>query len=175
MRIKLLVGLSACALAATIATAQTSRSQSANRMTADNTFITKAAEGGMAEVELGKLATSHASNDRVKQFGQKMVDDHSKANNELSQIASKKGVTVPTSLAAKDQATVDKLSKLNGAEFDKAYMDDMVKDHRTDVSEFQKEANSGTDPDVKAFAAKTVPTLQQHLQMAETTYNEVKK
>lgn len=172
MTTKLLAGLSACALTLAMGNAQT---QSANRMTADNGFITKAAEGGLAEIELGKMAVTHGSNDHVKQFGQRMVDDHSKANNELSQIASKKGVTFPSSLAAKDQATVDRLSKLNGTAFDKAYMDDMVKDHRADVSEFKKEASSGTDPDVKAFAAKTEPTLEDHLRMAENAWNVVKK
>ena len=126
----------------------------------DNTWMTKAAQGGMAEVELGKLAQTNASSDAVKQFGQRMVDDHTKAGEELARIAADKGITLPTGLDAKDQATKDRLSKLTGKEFDRAYMQDMVKDHRTDVAEFKKEAASGKDPEVKAFASKTLPTLR---------------
>lgn len=137
--------------------------------TADQTFVTKAAQGGMAEVQLGQLAKDHASSQAVKDFGQHMIDDHSKANDELKSLASQKSVTLPTDLDAKDKAVYDRLSKLNGAAFDKAYMRDMVSDHKKDIAEFQKEANSGKDPDVKAWASKTLPTLQSHLQMAEST------
>jgi putative membrane protein len=104
-----------------------------------------------------------------------MVADHTKANDELKEIASKKGITLPTSMDAKSQATYDRLSKLSGAEFDRAYMRDMVADHKTDVNEFKQESERGTDPDLKAFAAKTLPTLQEHLQMAESTDAKVKK
>lgn len=150
--------------------------QNANRMgSADSGFVTKAAQGGMAEVELGKLAQSNGSNDQVKQFGKRMVDDHTKANDDLQKIASQKGITLPTGLSAKDQATKDRLSKLTGADFDRAYMQDMVKDHQEDVSEFRKESNSGQDPDIKSFAAKTLPTLQDHLRMAKDTSAAVKK
>jgi putative membrane protein len=150
-------------------------SGSANRLSsADTTFANKAAQGGMAEVKLGELAKEKASSQAVKDFGQKMVDDHSKANDELKQIASKDGITLPTGLAAKDQATYDRLSKLSGTEFDKAYMRDMVSDHRTDVNEFRRESQSGSNPDLKAFAAKTLPTLEQHLSMAESTDSQVK-
>ena len=96
-----------------------------------------------------------------------MVDDHSKANDELKDLASKKNVTLPTDVDAKDKATMDRLSALNGAAFDKAYMRHMVSDHKKDISEFQKEASSGSDTDVKSWASKTLPTLQHHLQMAE--------
>jgi len=148
----------------------------ANRLgSADHSWVMKAAVGGMAEVELGKLAQSQGSSDAVKQFGKRMVDDHSKANDELSQIASRKGITLPTSLDAKHQATRDRLSKLSGAAFDRAYMDDMVKDHREDVAEFKKEASNGQDADLKAFASKTVPTLEDHLKMAEQTDAAVDK
>ena len=149
---------------------------SANRMAmADHTFVTKAAHGGLAEVKLGTLATQKADHADVKAFGQQMVDDHSKANDELKQLASSKGITLPTDLDAKDQATYDRLSKLSGAEFDRAYMRDMVADHRTDVNEFRHESQHGADPDVKAWAAKTLPTLEHHLQMAESTDAKVKK
>ncbi|MFP5406586.1 MAG: DUF4142 domain-containing protein [Gammaproteobacteria bacterium] len=141
---------------------------------ADHKFIEKAARGGMAEVEMGRLAQQKATNEQVKQFGARMVADHSKANDELKQIAASKGVQVPTSLDKKHKKTMDELQKLSGAEFDRQYMKHMVADHKEDVSEFQKEAKSGKDEDIKAFAAKTLPVLQDHLKMAESTYNAVK-
>ena len=128
-------------------------SNSANRMGSDQAFVTKAAHGGMAEVKLGELATQKASNADVKAFGQRMVDDHSKANDELKQIASRKGITLPTDIDASHQAKYDQLSKLSGAEFDRAYMKDMVADHKEDVSEFRRESEHGSDPDVKAWAS----------------------
>lgn len=150
--------------------------ENANRLSnPDATFANKAAQGGMAEVQLGQLATQKASNPDVKAFGQRMVDDHSKANDEFKGIVSRKGVTLPTGLDAKDQATYDRLSKLEGAAFDRAYMADMVKDHRADIAEFEKEANSGSDPDIKGFAAKTLPTLKHHLEMAESAQAKVGK
>jgi putative membrane protein len=143
----------------------------ANRVesSGDRDFATKAAQGGMAEVELGKLATQRAGNDKVKQFGQRMVDDHSKANNELKTVAGNKGVALPKKIDEEAAATKKRLSALKGADFDRAYMEDMVKDHQKDVAEFQMEANSGSDPDIKAFASKTLPTLQEHLKMAQDT------
>ncbi len=133
----------------------------------DRKFVREAAQGGMAEVEFGKLATEKASSDEVKKFGQRMVDDHTKAGDELKQVASEKGIVLPQHLSAKDKLTKERLSKLSGAQFDRAYMSDMVKDHTQDVAEFQHEANSGTDSAVKDFAAKTLPTLQDHLREAK--------
>lgn len=141
---------------------------------ADSHFATKAAAGGMAEVKLGELALKNASSADVKTFAQTMVDDHSKANDKLKSIAGKHSINLPTSLDAKDQATYDRLSKLQGAAFDRAYMQDMVKDHKTDVAEFQKEANSGKNSDIKQFASDTLPTLQHHLSMAQQTAAKVK-
>jgi putative membrane protein len=140
---------------------------------ADTAFATKAAQGGMAEVELGNLAKDKGSSDAVKNFGQRMVDDHSKANTELKDLASRLNINLPTSLAAKDQATKDHLSKLSGAEFDRAYMKHMVADHRKDVAEFKRESASGKNADLKAWAGKTVPTLESHLKMAEDTERQV--
>jgi putative membrane protein len=134
---------------------------------ADKTFMNKAAQGGMAEVQLGQLATQKGQSDDVKKFGQRMVDDHSKANDQLKSIAGQKGVTLPTDLNAKDQALKTKLDGMSGAQFDHAYMQAMLKDHKEDIAEFKKEASSGKDSDVKNFASQTLPTLQQHLQMAE--------
>jgi len=149
-------------------------SSSGSKLSAsDKAFVEKAAQGGQAEVELGQLATQKGQSDQVKKFGQKMVDDHSKANDQLKQVASQEGVTLPSGLDAKDQATKDRLSKLSGAQFDKAYMKDMVEDHKKDVAEFQKEANSGKDPAVKNFAQQTLPVLQQHLQMAQQSEQAV--
>jgi putative membrane protein len=140
---------------------------------ADTTFAMKAAQGGMAEVKLGQLAVDKASNPDVKTFGQRMIDDHTKANDQLKSICSAENMTPPTDLNAKDQATYDRLSKLSGPAFDKAYIKDMVKDHQMDVKEFQKEANSGKDPQLKNFASTTLPTLQSHLQMAQSTEAKV--
>jgi len=134
---------------------------------ADQTFVKKAAQGGMAEVELGKLATQKASSEDVKKFGQRMVDDHTKANDQLKQIAGNKGVTLPTDLNSKDQAMKERLSKLDGEKFDQAYMKNMVRDHTKDVSEFRKESTSGKDSDLKSFASQTLPTLEDHLKEAK--------
>lgn len=136
--------------------------------TKDSHFLMKAAQGGMAEVELGQLAQQNGQSQEVKDFGKKMADDHGKANDELKQLASQQGVSLPTTLDGKDQALKDKLSKMNGAEFDKAYMNAMLKDHKKDVAEFQKESKSGNDQAVKDWAGKTLPTLQEHLQMAQS-------
>ena len=141
----------------------------------DSPFVTKAAHGGVAEVELGKLATQRASSEKVKQFGQRMVDDHSKANNELKSLAASKGMSVSSSMDSESKSTKKRLSALHGSAFDKAYMEDMVKDHEEDVAEFQKEADQGTDSDMKSFAAKTLPTLKEHLRMAQDTLETVQK
>jgi putative membrane protein len=140
----------------------------------DKKFIREAAEGGLAEVELGKLATEKASNPEVKNFGQRMVQDHSKANEELKEVASKEGVTLPDHLNAKDKALKERLSKLNGPAFDRAYMENMVKDHKKDVAEFNRESTNGKDNDVKQFAGKTLPTLKEHLKQAESIEPNVK-
>ena len=134
----------------------------------DQIFVTDAAEGGMAEVELGKLATEKASSSEVKQFGQRMVADHSKANDQLKQTAASKGLTLPTQPSAKHKATQERLSKLSGDAFDKAYMAEMLKDHKKDVADFQKESTTGKDPDIRQFAAETLPTLREHLKQAES-------
>ena len=147
----------------------------ANLNTRDRNFVMEAAMGGMAEVELGKLATQKATSDAVKQFGQKMVDDHSAANSELTQLAAAKGLTLPTELDAKHRADITRLSKLSGAAFDGAYSKAMLDDHVKDVAAFEKESTSGTDPEVKAFATKTLPTLKQHLEMARSLNGQSSK
>ncbi len=134
---------------------------------ADSKFMHEAATGGMAEVEMGRLAADKASSADVKQFGQRMVTDHGKANDELKALAQQKNVTLPAALDAQHKPTVDRLSKLSGAAFDRAYMREMVNDHNKDVAAFKKESTSASDADLKAWAGKTLPTLQEHQTMAK--------
>lgn len=143
-------------------------SQPSTVSSSDRKFMEKAAQGGMAEVKLGELATQKAQSPQVKQFGQRMVDDHGKANQQLKQLATTKGVTLPTELDKSTQREYDKLSKLSGAQFDREYMDHMVSDHKKDVGEFKSEASKAKDADVKQFASSTLPTLQEHLQLAQS-------
>ena len=141
---------------------------SGNLSAGDQKFIKEVAQGGMAEVALGQLAVQNAASDEVKKFGQRMVDDHSKANDQLKELAASKGVTLPQTPGLKEKAVKMRLSKLTGDQFDKAYMKDMLQDHKSDIAAFQKESNSGADSDVKGFATQTLPTLQDHLKEAET-------
>lgn len=140
----------------------------------DKDFMTKAAESGMAEVRLSQLAQQKAQSADVKQFGQRMVTDHTKANNELKQIAQKENVTLPTDLSAKHKDLMNKLQNLSGAEFDREYISVMAEDHEKAVNLFQSEAASGDNADVKAFASKTLPTLKEHLQMAQNINGKLK-
>jgi len=134
---------------------------------ADKKFMMKAAQGGMEEVELGKVAAANPSNADVKAFGQKMVDDHSKANDQLKQLAQTKGVTLPTDMTKAQHKDMDQLSKMTGDAFDKAYVKMMVKDHKKDVAEFSKESKSAKDADLKSWAGTTLPTLEEHLKMIQ--------
>jgi len=143
-------------------------------MSADMKFAMMAAMGGMEEVEMGKLAAEKGASDEVRQFGQRMVDDHTRANQELMQIASSKGMTLPAALDPKHQADMQKMSALSGEAFDKAYVKMMVKDHKKDVAEFQKESTRGADPELKGFATSTLPTLQEHLQMIQRIDDKMK-
>jgi putative membrane protein len=144
-----------------------SKNRASARSMGDQQFLKKAAEGGMAEVQLGQLASKNASTGCATEFGQRMVADHSKANDQAKSLAGEKNITLPASPSAKDQSLYRTLSSKTGSDFDKAYIGAMIKDHKEDITEFQQEANSGNDPDIKAWAAKTLPTLQQHLTMAE--------
>jgi len=141
----------------------------------DRKFVQEAAEGSKAEVTLGQLAQSKGSSDSVKQFGQKMVTDHQKAYDQLSQMAGGKSVTVPTEPSKAHQRDAAKLEKLSGNDFDRAYAKMMVSDHKKDVSDFRKQSKSAKDPDVRNFAATTLPTLEEHLKMAQDMENAVKK
>lgn len=130
---------------------------------ADVRFAAKAAQGGMAEVQLGQLAAQKANSPDVKAFGQQMVDDHSKANDQLKSVAAKGNMTLPNTVDSKDEGLYKKLQGLSGPDFDKTYVKAMAKDHQEEVKEFQKEAEKGKDPQIKNFASQTLPILQQHL------------
>jgi putative membrane protein len=131
----------------------------------DRTFMKNAAKGGMEEVEMGKMAQQQGQSADVKKFGQRMVTDHSKANNELMALAAKKGVAFGS-----EKAKGEKF----GANFDKEYMASMVKDHQKDLAEFQDEAKNGSDPDVKAFANKGADMVSKHLALARQTQSKLK-
>jgi putative membrane protein len=140
----------------------------------DKDFIEKAAAGGMLEVEAGKMAESKAQNADVKAFGSMLATDHAAANEELKALAQKKGVTLPSALPKKEQAKIDKMAKAK--DFDKTFIHEQgIEDHKHDVKDFEKESKDAKDPDVKAFAAKTLPTLQKHLQRAEEIQKAIKK
>jgi putative membrane protein len=142
---------------------------SAQLSSADRAFVKEAVMGGLMEVELGRLAMEKASNAEVKQFAQRMVDDHGKANQQLSTVAQQKNVQVPSELTGKAKADHDRLSKLSGEQFDRAYMQLMVQDHRKDVAEFRKQSTKAKDADVKSFVSQTLPTLEDHLKVAQQT------
>jgi putative membrane protein len=140
----------------------------------DRAFMMKAAADGMAEVELGKMAKEKAASSQVKDFAARMVTDHSKANDELKSLAGSKGVSLPSAPDKDQKAHSEKMAKLSGPGFDKGYIDHMVADHKKAVDLFTKTSRSARDPDVKAFASRTLPTLQDHLKMAQSAAATVK-
>ncbi len=151
--------------------AQAQRGQFSDK---DYRFIEKAAAGGAMEVQMGQLAAQKGASQAVRDFGQRMVTDHSKAAKELKQLVTQKGAMLPAQMSHHEESTMKHLQSLTGADFDKAYSKDMVSDHRKDVKDFQKEAGEVTDPDLRAWAQKTLPVLQQHLQLAQQMETTVK-
>jgi putative membrane protein len=139
----------------------------------DAAFYKHAAEGGMAEVQLGNLAQEKSSNPSVKDFGAMMVKDHSAANEKLKSIAASKNIKLPSSPSVAQMGTKTKLKVLSGETFDKSYVKGMIKDHQEDIAEFKKEAASGQDPDAKAFAQATLPTLETHLKRIRAIASEM--
>ncbi|MGA3398038.1 MAG: DUF4142 domain-containing protein [Acetobacteraceae bacterium] len=135
---------------------------------ADKTFAMTAAQGGLAEVQAGQLASQRATSPQVKQFGQKLVTDHSQANDQLQQIAQQENLTLPTQPSATGQSQDQRLTGLTGSAFDSAFVSDEVRDHEQTIALFQHEAQSGHDPALKDFARKSLPMLRQHLQMAQS-------
>ncbi len=130
----------------------------------DAKFVVEAANGGMTEVDLGKLATLKATNAKVKEFAGMMVTDHSKANEELKALAKNKNITLPDSVSSESKSTMKSLTEKSGADFDKAYVSEMVDDHKKDVSMFENASKNVKDPDLKAFVDKTLPVLKAHLE-----------
>lgn len=141
------------------------RAQGANSQ--DKTFVKDAIETNLAEIELGQLALSKSSNAQVRQFAQKMIDDHSKLNDKLKGIAPQIGVSIPSSPSVKDHAVKVKLDAESGATFDKGYINAMVSGHRAADADFKKEEANGQDPQVKSAATEAEPTVAEHLRMAE--------
>jgi len=132
---------------------------------ADERFLTEAMQGDLAEVQMGQLAQQKGGNDRVKEFGQTLVKDHGDHSQKLQQLGQQMGMTLPSEPSARQKADHDRLSRLSGAQFDREFARHMVEDHRRDISKYQAEAKkSGPIGDM---AKQTVPTLQQHLQMAQ--------
>lgn len=140
----------------------------------DAKFAVAAANGGMAEVELGTLAQEKAVNAKVKDFGSMMVKDHSKANDEMKALAKSKGITLPDSIDSKEQKVKSDLSAKSGADFDKAYVSNMIDDHKEDIKEFEDAAKNVKDPELKAFAVKTLPTLKMHLDAIQKIHDSMK-
>jgi putative membrane protein len=140
----------------------------------DAQFAFKAATGGLTEVVLGKLAQQKGANIRVKNFGMMMVKDHTKANNKLMALAKSKNINLPASPAAAGQKMIDELSKKSGKDFDEAYVNDMTNDHKSDIKEFEYASKNCSDPDLKAFAAKTLPVLKNHLDAITIIHDSMK-
>lgn len=141
---------------------------------AEKTFIKKAANGGMTEVNLGKLAAEKGDSKEVKDFGSQMVKDHSKINDNLKEVAGKLGVTLPEKVNAMHQAKIDKMEKMSGTAFDKAYVNGMVMAHEKDIAEFEKAGKEVKNEDLKKFIDDSVPTMKEHLEMIKK-FSQAKK
>jgi len=139
----------------------------------DREFVNKAATGNLAEIELGRVAAQRAARPSVRSFGERMVTDHGRSNAELTSLARSKGIEVPTALEPSQQAVRDRLSALSGNDFDRAYMSEMVRDHTEDIALFERAAEISTDPDLKAWAAQSLPMLREHLALARQVNSEV--
>jgi putative membrane protein len=139
----------------------------------DIEFATKAAEGGLKEVQFGELAQQQAASEEVKQFGHRMVEDHGQANEQLKQIAQAKGIALPQEMPDEAQQKYEELQQKSGEEFDQAYMDEMVSDHEEDVEAFEQYVETGQDPDLTSFAEQTLPVLQEHLELAQQTQKQI--
>lgn len=141
---------------------------------AAHAFMRKAAQANLAEVELGKLGADRGQDAGVKQYGQHMVDDHGKAAKELEELAQQEGATLPTYVAPAHKAAKERLEKLSGEAFDRAFAAQMVKDHQAAVALFRTQARTGKDPEVKAWAAKMLPNLEEHLKQAQALSREAR-
>jgi putative membrane protein len=133
----------------------------------DMDFVVNAADAGMTEVQAGNLAEQKGVSADVKKFGEMMIKDHTEANDKLKAIAAKKNITIPSSISPDMQKSIDNLQKKNGKDFDKAYTDMMVSDHKKVISAFENESKNGSDADIRAFADSTLHTLRHHLDEAQ--------
>lgn len=138
-------------------------------------FLSTAIQDGRAEIQMSKLALQKSSNPDVKSFAQRMIKDHTAADKKIEALAKSKNITLPNGISAEQKATYALLNKTSGARFDELFMDDNVSDHEAAVKDFTAQANGATDPDVKAFAAETLKTLKQHLQLAKDVRAKLKK
>lgn len=150
-----------------------SNANASNTAIVQNDFWTKAAEGGLAEVEFGKIAAEKAQNPEVKKFAQMMIADHTKANAELKTLAAKNNITLPTELNAKHKSMLEDLKGKTGAEFDKAYIEGQVEDHEATLELMENNTNN-SNADVKAFATKTQPIIKSHLDMVKNIQGKLK-
>jgi putative membrane protein len=132
----------------------------------DELFAKKSAQGMIAEVRMGQLAADKGSNEAVKKFGRKMVEEHTQSQEVLKDVAQKQGIGLPSEMDARQRAAVDDLSKLSGADFDKAYARYTVKDHQDDIADFTSEASGGQKSAMRSFASETLPSLKEHLKLA---------
>lgn len=142
--------------------------KSGNNMDNKNmSFMQKAYSGGMMEVELGRLAQHNASSDKVKQFGERIIVDHTQANKELKTIAQKNNINLSDKMLTENQSMYDQLAKFRGSEFDKQYMNKMVEDHKADISEFEQSSGTETNKEIHQWIINTLPILRQHLKLAQ--------
>lgn len=155
------------------ASATTGKSRRAASM--DDKFVKAAARGGMAEVAFGELAQAKASSAEVRDFGRRMTEDHSRANERLKALATQNKVRSPTGLDAKLSAAREKLQNASGPAFDRIYINGQVRDHKKMVALLEKEVSEGKNPDIKAFAADTLPSVRTHLQLAQALQAQLKK
>lgn len=133
----------------------------------DSTFAREAMQAGMAEVKMGQLAAKNSQNEAVRKYGQRLVDDHTKANQELKQIASRKSVSIESQLSQQHQSALDRLTGLKDNEFDQAFKQQAIQDHQKVIQLFEKQSQQGSDADLKAYAQKHLPHLREHLTMAQ--------
>jgi putative membrane protein len=147
--------------------ANTGQDPTSTAVLADKAFVRKALEGGMTEIQLGQLALQKSSNDDVKQFAQKMIDDHTKLGDEMKQVGQQMGIKAPDSPSSKDKSAMAKLQALSGDDFDKAYIKDMVKDHQQDAKDFKQEAQTTTNPALKSVVVQGQQVIDEHLQMIQ--------
>ena len=158
----------ALAQTSTTTTTTDTAAQAGQLAEADQTFVEKAAQDSIAEIDLGELAKERAESEEVKQFAQRMIDDHGKANEQLEEIAKSKGAVIPTEAGEEHSKLRAELGELEGEAFDQKYMAAMAEDHQMAVDLFQKQAEEGEDPELKSFAEQTLPIIKEHLTMAQS-------